>query len=42
MPKCLHNSTISLYADGTEIYNSSSDSGDLIVKTNEDLKNVNQ
>ena len=43
MPKCLHNSTISLYADDTEIYNySSSDSGDLIVKTNEELKNVSQ
>ena len=43
MPKCLHNSIISLYADDTEIYNySSSDSGDLIVKTNEELKNVSQ
>ena len=38
----LHNGSISLYADDTEFYNSSSDSGVLIAKTNEDLENVNR
>ena len=39
-PECWHNSSISLYADDTEIYNSSADSNDLIAKTNGDLENV--
>lgn len=42
MPKCLRNNSISIYADDTKIYNSSSDSSVLIAKTNGDLEYVSQ
>lgn len=42
MLKCLRNNSISIYADDTKIYNSSSDSSVLIAKTNGDLEYVSQ
>ena len=42
MPDSLNNTTPSLYADDSEIYASSDNSGDLISKLNEDLKNLSR
>ena len=42
MPECLRNISISIHADDTKIYISSSDSSVFIAKTNRDLEYVSQ
>ena len=42
MPECLRNNSISIHADDTKIYISSSDSSVFIAKTNRDLEYVSQ